>query len=537
MRRKSSEAQIIFIGLSLLFIAFLFAPLIKLFVNSFNHDGSGVFLYYRQVLSNPRILESIGNSIKVSVLAGIITTILAFFMAYGINYTNINKKLKHWLEVGITLPMLLPTITYGFAIIYSFGKQGLLTKLFGFQIFPIYGFGGLLLGYVIYTLPIVFLLMNNSFYYIDKKFMIVSKLMGDGIVRSFTNTILRPMIGTIGGGFLIAFVLSFTDFGIPASLGGSYRVIAMDLYQVMLGAIPDFNQGSAIAVLMLIPSVIGIIVLNYLERYNFHYNSISKFEILENRLRDGIFKVIMGVIVIGILAVFLVIFITPFVENYPYDMRFTLKYFRDAVMSNNVLGVFRNSIFVASCTAILGTVIAFLAALINVRTPLKIMQKKYMDLTGAITNSVPGMVLGLAYLFLFKGTDFKQTFLILIMCNIVHFFTTPYLMAKNSLSKMNPSWEITGELMGDSWFQTIFRVVVPNSKKTIVEMLSYFFIQSMITISAIIFLVTASTAVVTSKIKELQYYGNFNEIFILSILIFGANMLAKIISKKFINRS
>ena len=42
--------------------------------------------------------------------------------------------------------MLLPTITYGFAIIYSFGKQGLLTKLFGRQLFDIYGFNGLLFG-------------------------------------------------------------------------------------------------------------------------------------------------------------------------------------------------------------------------------------------------------------------------------------------------------------------------------------------------------------------------------------------------------
>lgn len=38
--------------------------------------------------------------------------------------------------------MFLPTITYGFAIIYSFGKQGLLTRLLGRQFFDIYGFAG-----------------------------------------------------------------------------------------------------------------------------------------------------------------------------------------------------------------------------------------------------------------------------------------------------------------------------------------------------------------------------------------------------------
>ena len=75
--------------------------------------------------------------------------------------------------------MLLPTITYGFAIIYSFGNQGLITRLFGTQLFDIYGFTGLMIGYVIYTLPTCFLLINNSFQFVDKKFIIVSHIMGD----------------------------------------------------------------------------------------------------------------------------------------------------------------------------------------------------------------------------------------------------------------------------------------------------------------------------------------------------------------------
>ncbi len=79
--------------------------------------------------------------------------------------------------------MLLPTITYGFAIIYSFGKQGLLTRLLGRQFFDIYGFGGLLLGYVIYTLPVSFLLIHNTMGYIDKKYMVVSRIMGDSGIR------------------------------------------------------------------------------------------------------------------------------------------------------------------------------------------------------------------------------------------------------------------------------------------------------------------------------------------------------------------
>ena len=75
--------------------------------------------------------------------------------------------------------MYLPTITYGFAIIYSFGKQGLLTRLLGRQVFDIYGIGGLLVGYVIYTIPVAFLLIQNTMSFVDKKALVVSKVMGD----------------------------------------------------------------------------------------------------------------------------------------------------------------------------------------------------------------------------------------------------------------------------------------------------------------------------------------------------------------------
>ena len=110
---------------------------------------------------------------------------------------------------------------------------------------------------------------------------------------------------------------------------------------------------------------------------------------------------------------------------------------------------------------------------------------------------------------------------------MIHFFSTPYVMAKNTLGKLNTSYETTAMLMGDSWFKTIRRVVVPNSKSTILEMLSYYFINSMVTISALIFIVGAKTAVLTTKIKELQHFAKFDQIFVLSLLILLTNLLVK----------
>lgn len=130
-------------------------------------------------------------------------------------------------------------------------------------------------------------------------------------------------------------------------------------------------------------------------------------------------------------------------------------------------------------------------------------------------------------MFLFPGTPLQNTLTLMVLCNIVHYFSTPYLMMKNSLSKMNAGWETTAMLMGDSWLKTIIRVVTPNALSSLLEVFSYYFINAMVTISALVFIAGARTMVLTTKIKQLQYINKFNEVFVLSLLILITNLIAK----------
>lgn len=152
-----------------------------------------------------------------------------------------------------------------------------------------------------------------------------------------------------------------------------------------------------------------------------------------------------------------------------------------------------------------------------------------------VTNTIPGMVIGLAFLFSFSGTPVQNTFFLIVVCNVVHFFSTPYLMMKNSLAKMNASWETTAMLMGDSWIKTIIRVVTPNAVSTILEVFSYYFINAMVTVSAVIFIAGARTMVMTTKIKELQYFNKFNEVFVLSLMILFINLIARVLFQALAN--
>ena len=425
--------------------------------------------------------------------------------------------------------MLLPTITYGFAIIYSFGKQGLITRLLGHQLFDIYGFTGQLLGYVIYTLPVSFLLIHNTMGYIDKKFMVVSRIMGDGGMKTFWITIIRPLLGTLAASFVQCFFLSFTDFGIPASVGGQYEVVASVLYDEMLGSLPDFNNGAVVAMAMLVPSVVSILLLHYLERYNVRYSKISIVENLKNRGRDIACGICCGVVLLMIVIIFAVVFIVPFVSEWPYQMTFTMAHVRDVFSDSVLASVFRNSLLVAALTAVIGSIVAYGAALVTARSKISAGCKGVIESFALVTNTIPGMVIGIAFLLMFSGTSLQNTFALIIICNVVHYFSTPYLMMKNSLEKMNASWETTALLMGDNWMKTIFRIVTPNALPTILEVFSYYFVNAMVTVSAVIFIAGARTMVITTKIKELQHFAKFNEIFVLSLCILFTNIAAKLL--------
>ena len=362
-----------------LFALFLVYPTVRLLLKSILSENGMTMEFYHSVLTQKGFLKALGNSFLIAGVSALLTTGLAFFLAYTIHYTNINAKFKKGIEKAAVLPMFLPTLTYGFAIIYSFGKQGVLTKLFGRQLFDIYGFNGLLIGYIIYTLPVSFLLIHNTMGYIDKKFMIVSRIMGDNRVSTFMMTIFRPLAGTLMASFIQSFFLCFTDFGIPASVGGKFEVIASVLYSQMLGSVPDFHKGSVVAVMMLLPSIVSIALLRYLEKYNVRYQKISVMELPKNRGRDWLCRIGSGLIILGVLSIFAVIFIVPFVQDWPYQTGFSMEHFRAVFQDAGLMGVYKNSLYVALLTAVFGTLAAYGSALITAQEGTLIVNTEQME--------------------------------------------------------------------------------------------------------------------------------------------------------------
>ena len=534
---RNKQMRAAFYVVLLFFLVFIFIPAVVLLRNAFTLNSGGfTFRNVASVFAGGKLQTAFAHSVNVSLLSAFITTVLAFVLAYTVNFTNIPVWAKKTLRTLAVFPMLIPTITYGFAIIYSFGKNGLLTRLIGSQFFDFYGFKGLIFGYVIYTFPISFTLLTNTMAYIDRRYIVVCRLMGDSRLRSFFTAVIQPLLGTIAVSVVQSFFLAFTDFGIPASIGGRYTVVAGLLYNTMLGSLPDFHQGSVIALCMLLPSIVSILLLNYLQRFNVRYNKIAINDNQPDIVRDIIWSFLSVVICVLILSSFVVVFVAPFVAEWPYNNAFTVRHIVSVFNDAALLHVFKNSLVMSFLTALFGTLLVYASALVSARNKGLIHGTKIIEAIAQVSNTIPGMVLGISFLLAFRKTPLHNTLAILVCCNLAHFFATPYLMMKASLDKMNISWETTARILGDNWIKTVARIITPNVIRTQLEIFCYLFINGMVTVSAVVFLAGARTMVITTKIQELQHFAKFNEIFILSLLILVVNLAIKtvkgIVNKK-----
>ena len=102
-------------------------------------------------------------------------------------------------------------------------------------------------------------------------------------------------------------------------------------------------------------------------------------------------------------------------------------------------------------------------------------------------------------------------------------------MMKSSLGKMNASWETTARLMGDTWMKTIIRVVTPNAISTLLEVFSYYFVNSMVTVSAIVFLYNTTNKPAAIAVLNMDDNGDYAAAAAMSILILLINVAVRLL--------
>ena len=186
-----------------------------------------------------------------------------------------------------------------------------------------------------------------------------------------------------------------------------------------------------------------------------------------------------------------------------------------------------NSVLIAVSVSAIGVVLAVLAAYYTARNPSGVTQ--YLHLICMSMAAVPGVVLGLAYVLLFKGTALYGTLAILIAVNVVHFFASPYLMIYTSFSKANENLEAVASTLGIGKIRLLVDILLPKCRHTVAEMFASFFVNCMMTISAVSFLANSRSKPIALMINQFEAQAQMEFAAVVSLMILLVNLAVKIL--------
>lgn len=531
--KGNNRVQIILLVISILIMTVLVVlPLMALFAKAFQHpDGSFAgAANIGKYLTTPNLAGSLANTLYVSGLTALISVALAFAYAYALTRTGIAGK--GFLRFTSMLPLFAPTMMLGIGLIYLIGNKGLLTAA-GLNL-PLYGPFGIIVSEVIYTFPQAVMILMVSLSYSDNRLYEAADAMGTPGWRKFLTITLPGVRYGIVSSLFVTFTLSFTDFGAPKVVGGNYSVLAKDIYKHVVGS-QDFTMGAVAGILLMLPAVVSFIAERLMP--NNRSGTISaktvNYVIKPDKVRDlafGIYCWLINIVILGLLGT---VVLASLIKVWPYNMSLTLDHYFFSSPATGGSGVFLNSILVAVITAVLGTVFVFANAYLIEKTRGAGPLRRIASLMSVIPLALPGLAIGIAYIFFFtnRANPFRfiyGTMWILVLSNLVHFYSVPFVTATSALKKLDREFELVSESMNIPFYKTFLRVTVPMSFAAILEIAMYFFVNAMVTISAVVFLYPADFKLASIAIVNMEDAGDIAPAAALSVLIILTNVVVRI---------
>jgi iron(III) transport system permease protein len=510
VRQRVSRDDFVIGGVALMLIVWLTAtialPLGVLLIKSVqNAKGEFVGLAnYARYFATPALVGSLWNSLWISALSTAIVIPLAFVYAYCLRRTTMPLKAL-FLSVAL-LPIFAPSLLAAISFIYIFGNQGFLKSwLFGNEI---YGPIGIVLSQVFYCFPHAALILTTALGLADQRLYEAAAAMGTSSWRTFfTVTLPGVQFGVTSAAFVI-FTLVITDFGIPKVIGGQFNVLATDAYRQVVGQ-QNFEMGAVVGFVLLVPALLAFVVDRIIQRRQMALLSARAvpLEPKPSLLADGLatlYCILVGGLIAGVVGVAVW---ASFITYWPYNLSLSLKNYNFAEFEAAGWAPYWNSLAMSAIVVVLGTAIIFLGAYVVEKARRFKTLRALIQLIAMIPMAVPGLVLGLAYVFFINAPwnplgFLYGTILVLAVNSIAHFYTVAHITALTALKQIDPEFESVGASLKVAVQRTFLRVTVPICMPTL-----YLFVNAMTTVSAVIFLYGAHTKLAAISIVHMDEAG------------------------------
>ena len=475
---------------------------------SHSFENGITFNNFINYFSKPVVVQSLYNSLYVSIWTTVITTLLAFFFSYGLTRTTIRlKKTLYYMSMA---PLIAPSLLQAMVLISLFGANGLITSGLLKTEWNIYGPVGIIISEVLYCFPHAMIILYTTLSAVDTRLdEAASSLGASGITTFFRVTVPTARYGIFSAAALV-FNLTITDFGNPIIIGRGYRVLATEIYLQVIG-MQRFDMGTTIAVILLVPSVLAF-MLNYYftQKSNSLVSSQAKPTLTPSRRVKKYSFTSYCWLLAGILfSVIVIVVIKAFVKLWMYDWNLTLKHFNFRIPGG--LSVLWTSLWVSVFVAVIGAAVTMVNGYIIEKKKPFFAQPLYM--LSVIPAAIPGLVMGLSYILIFNtkflGLDeilYGKPALIIIniiVCN----FTLGTLSSISNMKNIDMEMDEAATSLGAGINNTFLKIIFPLNRISFMSNLIYYFMRSMVTISAVIFLISPDVHLAAISVINLEKDG------------------------------
>ncbi|MGX8685502.1 MAG: ABC transporter permease, partial [Spirochaetales bacterium] len=368
IKKKRDVWHLVSLGVLILYGLFLLYPLFRLLRESVLVDGKFTFAAFKQFFSSPYHVETIFNSLKVSIAATAVSLIIGVPLAYF--YQMYEIKGKSVLQVLVILCSMSAPFIGAYSWIMLLGRNGIITQVLakiGISVGNIYGFKGILLVLSLQLFPLVFLYVCGAIKNIDNSLLEASQNMGCTGVKRFFTIVIPLCMPTIIAATLLVFMRAFADFGTPLLIGEGYQtfpVVIYDAYFAETGG--DHTFGAAVAVIGICITALIFLFQNWVNsRHRFTMNAMHT---IERKQAHGIGAFFMNlycwlVVLISFLPQIYVIYSSfqktsgkLFIEGYSLDSyKFAFTHLKKAIPNTFLIGLLALAIVI-----VLAILIAYL---------------------------------------------------------------------------------------------------------------------------------------------------------------------------------
>jgi iron(III) transport system permease protein len=490
------------LGLLLFFVQ----PLLTVLWRSVT-DANGAFTLanYGRLFDDPGLPRAALHSLSIGVATTFTTMAFGLCLAMALHRSHLPGKFL--IRGALLLPMLAPSLVLGLGLVCLLGRNGLVHRLTGMPT-DIYGFWGLLIANTLYGLPQVVIIVSAALERTPARHYDAAESMGATPWRQFIDvTLPRLRFALLAAAFLV-FTETLTDFGSAVVVGGSYRVLAMEIYSEVVGQL-DFAMGATLGVVLLAPALLSVWLGRLAKRRQDSGDASPGRALVPARhaVRDVVLGTIAVLALAPVVAVVGTVAYVSVVKLWPYDRTLTLANYTGGMPDG--YGPVATSLGVSLLAAVVGVVMIFALSAGLRRAPPRIARP--LQVLASLPAAVPGMVLGLGYVLTFNHGALSGWFYgsaaIVAACSLYHYHAQAFLTMQTGMRQVPDALEDAVASFGGDTRHVLRDAVLPFAMPAAISAFFYLFMRSLVTLSGVIFLVTPGLGLASVAVMRLDENG------------------------------